>query len=383
MAITLTPAHAAPLGAVDIQQRRLLRLVLISLIAGIAATAPIFLIFMAWPAGVIIVAAQLVVVVFSAVALYQLRAGNFQRAIMLATSGFLLSLACLFPALGLRASTPFLPVAFIPLTMATMLGSRLLTRATVGISILIAGVAALESLEIPWIGIIPMPELPEVVIVSTFAALVLIIGWFLLQSGQTLRTALAQGQQRQRELEELRDSLETTVAERTASLQTALDEVAHREARLAQTLADLRSSQETIQELSAPVIPVLPGVLVVPLIGAIDSMRAAVMTEHVLSNIENRQTQAIIFDVTGVPIIDTQVAQVMLRTATAAQLLGTRVLLVGIRPEVAQTMVALNISLGAIRTFPDLRNAVESLLPGVGWQRNGVEVSAPSRPSPQ
>jgi len=78
----------------------------------------------------------------------------------------------------------------------------------------------------------------------------------------------------------------------------------------------------------------------------------------------------VIFDITGVPIVDTHVAQVLIQTTSALRLLGASVLLVGIHPEVAQTMVALNIDLGAVVTYADLREAIESLLPHNGWRRS-------------
>lgn len=122
------------------------------------------------------------------------------------------------------------------------------------------------------------------------------------------------------------------------------------------------ANQDTLRELSAPILPVLPGVLVAPLIGTIDSRRAIVFMNNVLTMVAQEQARYIIFDVTGVPIVDTQVAQVLLQTANAARLLGAQVLLVGIRPEVAQTLVALNIRFDTFTAYVDLREAVIALM---------------------
>lgn len=182
------------------------------------------------------------------------------------------------------------------------------------------------------------------------------------------------------QLNELRDSLEQQVAARTASLQAALSEVKERETRLATALSDLEASEATIRELSAPVIPVLPGVLVMPLSGAVDSRRAEVITQQALQAVEERAARQIVFDVTGVPVIDTQVAQLLLRTAAAVRLLGAQATLVGIRPEVAQTLVALQVDLTSIRVGGDLQQALMGSLK-LAPQRNGFAhaLYAPAR----
>jgi anti-anti-sigma factor len=139
--------------------------------------------------------------------------------------------------------------------------------------------------------------------------------------------------------------------------------VEQREERLHQTLADLRSSQAEIRDLSAPVIPALPGILIAPVIGAIDSARAGILMENVLTAVEGRRATVVIFDITGVPVVDTQVAQVLLQTARAIGLLGARVVLVGIRPEVAQTIVTLGVVMEGVITYASLQEALLALIP--------------------
>jgi rsbT co-antagonist protein RsbR len=152
--------------------------------------------------------------------------------------------------------------------------------------------------------------------------------------------------------------LEGRVAQRTADLQQTLHSLQGREAELHQTLDDLRSSQDTIRELSAPILPVAPGVLVAPMVGALDSARAAVLTSSLLSAAERASARYMIMDVTGVPVIDTQVAQVLLQAAQALRLLGTRVIITGIRPEVAQTLVGLGADLGEVITRGSLQSGI-------------------------
>jgi rsbT co-antagonist protein RsbR len=120
----------------------------------------------------------------------------------------------------------------------------------------------------------------------------------------------------------------------------------------------LRSSQETIAELGAPVLPVLPKVLVAPLIGSLDSARIQLVEQNVLAAIERYRAAKAIFDITGVTVVDTQVAQALIRLASAVWLLGAEPILVGIRPEVAQTIVGLGLKLDMLQTFPNLQEAI-------------------------
>jgi anti-anti-sigma factor len=197
-----------------------------------------------------------------------------------------------------------------------------------------------------------------VTFVVAAGVLALLIGRF----GQALQTALWQARSREQELDALRISLEQQVDERTAELRQALQDVEQREATLARTLAELRASEAAVRELSAPVIPLLPGVLAAPLIGALDSARAKVLTENVLGAIERTGAHHVIFDITGVPVVDTNVARVLLNTAAAARLLGTSAALVGVRPEVAETIITLGIDFAAIAMYPTLQEAVVALL---------------------
>ncbi|MDQ2997980.1 MAG: PAS domain-containing protein, partial [Chloroflexota bacterium] len=94
-----------------------------------------------------------------------------------------------------------------------------------------------------------------------------------------------------------------------------------------------------LEELSTPLIPITQNVVVMPLIGSIDSRRAQQVLNTLLQGITERHARVAILDITGVPLVDTQVAGALIRAAQAAQLLGAQVVLTGIRPEVAQTLV--------------------------------------------
>jgi rsbT co-antagonist protein RsbR len=113
-----------------------------------------------------------------------------------------------------------------------------------------------------------------------------------------------------------------------------------------------------LHELSTPVIPFSDDVLVMPLIGTIDTRRAQQALETLLSSIAASRARVAILDITGVPVVDTQVANALLRAAQAVSLLGAQVVLTGIRPEVAQTIVGLGVNLQTIVTRSTLQAGI-------------------------
>jgi anti-anti-sigma regulatory factor/HAMP domain-containing protein len=153
------------------------------------------------------------------------------------------------------------------------------------------------------------------------------------------------------EIEEHNHALERRVAERTAELERALVEL--RES------ADAREQlSAAIREMSSPVVPVLEGILVMPLVGIIDADRARLLVRSLLTGIERHRANVVILDVTGVPLVDTQIARALLEAARAARLLGARPVLVGLRPELAQTIVSLGLDLSGLVTRADLQSGV-------------------------
>ncbi|MDW8404119.1 MAG: DICT sensory domain-containing protein, partial [Chloroflexus sp.] len=129
-----------------------------------------------------------------------------------------------------------------------------------------------------------------------------------------------------------------------------------------------RTLEETIAQLAAPVVPLLEGVLLMPLIGNIDSRRAQQVMEHLLTGIAERAADVAIIDITGVPFVDTAVTNYLLQTIRAARLLGTQVIVTGIRAPIAQTMVNLGINLGDVITRNTLREGIEAALAVLGYE---------------
>jgi len=120
----------------------------------------------------------------------------------------------------------------------------------------------------------------------------------------------------------------------------------------------IAAQQSALRELSTPLIPILEGVVAMPLIGAIDSARAQQIMETLLEGIGEKRASIAILDITGVRVVDTQVANALIRTAQAAQLLGARVILTGITPEVAQTLVQLGVNLSSVLAHSTLQSGI-------------------------
>ncbi|HSX69631.1 MAG TPA: STAS domain-containing protein [Pseudomonas sp.] len=121
--------------------------------------------------------------------------------------------------------------------------------------------------------------------------------------------------------------------------------------------AVIREQQESLLELSTPVVQLWDGVLAVPLIGALDSNRTQIVMESLLQKIVETESDIAIIDITGVPTVDTMVAQHLLKTITAAKLMGARCIISGIRPQIAATIVHLGVELGDVVTKSSLADA--------------------------
>jgi rsbT co-antagonist protein RsbR len=124
--------------------------------------------------------------------------------------------------------------------------------------------------------------------------------------------------------------------------------------------------QEEMLELSTPVVKLWEGVLALPLIGTLDSARTQVVMESLLSTIVATNSQIAIIDITGVPTVDTLVAQHLIKTITAARLMGADCYLSGIRPAIAQTIVHLGVDLADVQTKAKLSDAFALALSRIG-----------------
>ena len=128
--------------------------------------------------------------------------------------------------------------------------------------------------------------------------------------------------------------------------------------------------QEELMELSTPVVKLWDGILALPIIGTLDSARTQVVMESLLSAVVQTNSRVAIIDITGVPTVDTLVAQHLLKTITAARLMGADCIISGVRPQIAQTIVHLGIDLAGVITKAKLADAF-----ALGLQRTGQVVT--------
>ncbi|HEY0737919.1 MAG TPA: cache domain-containing protein [Herpetosiphonaceae bacterium] len=184
------------------------------------------------------------------------------------------------------------------------------------------------------------------------------------QLATAFNTMAAAVQERESALQQLTTSLEQQVEERTAQLRQQNETQAQLQERV------IRLQATALAELSTPLIPITDEILAMPLIGATDSRRAQQLLQTLLRGVEERRAQVAILDITGVPVIDTQVANTLLQVARAVRMLGAEFVLTGIRPEVAQTLVGLGVDLSTMTTHADLQRgiayAVRHLRPASG-----------------
>ncbi|MFC7394897.1 STAS domain-containing protein [Scopulibacillus cellulosilyticus] len=120
--------------------------------------------------------------------------------------------------------------------------------------------------------------------------------------------------------------------------------------------------KNALLELSAPLIPVMEKISVMPLIGTIDTDRAKLIMENLLEGVIEHRSEVVLIDITGVPIVDTMVAHHIIQAAEAVRLVGASCILVGIRPEIAQTIVNLGIALHDFPTRSTLKEGIETAL---------------------
>ena len=121
----------------------------------------------------------------------------------------------------------------------------------------------------------------------------------------------------------------------------------------------IRQQQEAIRRLSTPVLQVRERLLILPIIGVLDGQRARQLTEQLLRGIRTNRARVVVIDITGVPTIDSTVANHLVQTVDASRLMGASVIITGLSPEIAQTLVTLGVELGKVNAVGDLQGGIE------------------------
>ena len=130
----------------------------------------------------------------------------------------------------------------------------------------------------------------------------------------------------------------------------------------------IRQQQEAIRELSTPVLQVRERLLILPIIGVLDGQRARQLTEQLLRGIRANRARVVVIDITGVPTIDSTVANHLVQTVDASRLMGASVIITGLSPEIAQTLVTLGVDLSKVNAVGDLQGGIEEAERLLGYQ---------------
>jgi rsbT co-antagonist protein RsbR len=131
--------------------------------------------------------------------------------------------------------------------------------------------------------------------------------------------------------------------------------------------------QDAIRELSTPVLQVRDRLLILPIIGVIDSMRAKQLTDELLHSIRANRARIVVMDITGVAAVDSKVANHLIQTVAAARLMGANVIVTGLSADVAQALVGLGVDLSSIRTMNDLQGGLEEAERQLGYRIVRIE----------
>lgn len=121
----------------------------------------------------------------------------------------------------------------------------------------------------------------------------------------------------------------------------------------------ITKQRAAILELSTPVLPVREGLLIMPLIGLLDTHRAQQVTQVLLHAIRDHRAKIVVMDITGIPVVDSRVANHLIQSVDAARLMGAKVILTGLSPEVAQALVTVGVNLERVNTQSDLQSGIE------------------------
>jgi rsbT co-antagonist protein RsbR len=130
----------------------------------------------------------------------------------------------------------------------------------------------------------------------------------------------------------------------------------------------IRQQQEAIRELSTPVLQVRERLLILPIIGVVDSERARQLTEQLLRGVRSNRAKVVVMDITGVPSVDATVANHLVQTVEASRLLGATVIVTGLSPEIAQTLVTIGVDLTKMNTVGDLQGGIEEAEALLGYK---------------
>lgn len=318
-------------------------------IAGVLAFVAFPFILGPTPATMTLGAGAVLVVITSLVGMGVLRSGRFQAATLALSAGLLVTIGILAIAFGYPATTTILGTLFIPIVFSVLLRARLtslIIATTAGAITILAFV--LQPVTAP-IAALVAPRGDLSILTITLFILTISVVWVALDVfGQALRAALARSQHDRTLVEEALHQ-----ARAQAEAQQKLN------AELERTRAAL---QDLVASLETPSVNLASDVLLAPIVGQIDSRRAKALSARLLDEASRQRARLVILDVTGVPTVDTAVAQALLGVAQGLRLLGCQVALSGITLAVAITLTHEGVNLAGMATVRSPQEALAAHL---------------------
>ncbi|MBC8160732.1 MAG: STAS domain-containing protein [Roseiflexaceae bacterium] len=316
------------------------------------------------------------IIALSLVALVLAHNGRFRAAAVTIVLG-LLSIQMLgLLSGGLTQSSIMLPAMMTSFVFAgLMLRWRLATLISISAIVTVVVIALfVPPLLVPVaVGVTRMAEIGNAFVFACVSAFVLTI---VVAFRRALEGELNETLAREHDVRDARDTLQQQVEARTSELRAALAESTDRATQITATLAALEQSEATVQLLHVPLIPVMDGVLLAPLIGVIGQKRAAATAHRILDTLSATHSHTLILDLTSVTVLGVDETDTIMHVASAARLMGSRVVLVGVGPEVAQHMASVDLRLG-LSTYATLAQATKRILQSAG--RNQV-ANVPTTP---
>lgn len=295
----------------------------------------------------------------SLVAYWLITKGKVLQGAILIASSIFCGITLVLIATGVTRSGGLLFVYSLPLTIMGIVWGRKGLMLFGGASMLTVGILALLEYTDSFSSTMSLEEPSEIFL--TFLLPFLLLFLILERSHTSARRALLAGIERSKHLAEIQESLDKQIIERSQHLESTLARVHEQEQELQERLQELEHARKDLQERS-PILPVMPGLLVVPLVGELSAARAQQLHQQVLQRCHQERAQIAIFDLTGLASLDQAACQALRELALAIQMIGARFAMAGLRADIVDTLIANDIDRQNIEIYASLQEALASHL---------------------
>lgn len=296
---------------------------------------------------------------FAAVAYWRIKKGKVLQGAFVIAASIFCGVSLVVSTTGVVESGSLLFVYSLPLTIIAIAWGRKGLIVFAIASLVVVGILVVLDLDGSYQGHIALEEPVEIFVTFVFPFLLLLL--LLDRYHASLKRALVASIERGSHLLEAQKTLDNQIAERSNDLEATLARLKEQESELQDRLHDLELARTSLQERS-PILPVLPGLLVVPLIGELTPARNLQLHEHVLHTCHQRHAHTVIFDLTGLAQLDQAACQSLLELAGAIQMIGASLVMAGLRADMAEIMIEYDFDHTGIKLFTSLQEAISHQL---------------------